>query len=50
MGVKVREKVKGSRVWWLFIDHGGKRKAKCVGDKKAAELAATKIRAKYTGS
>jgi integrase len=46
MGVRVREKVKGSKVYWLFINHGGRRKAKCVGDKKAAELAATKIRAK----
>jgi integrase len=46
MGVKVREKVKGSKVYWLFIDHASKRKAKRVGDKKAAELAATMIRAK----
>ena len=46
MGVRVREKVKGSKVYWLFINRGGRRKAKCVGDKKAAELAATKIRAK----
>jgi integrase len=46
MGVKVREKIKGSKVYWLFINHNGQRKAKCVGDKKAAELVATKIRAK----
>jgi integrase len=46
MGVRVREKVKGSKVYWLFINHHGRRKAKRVGDKKAAELAATKIRAK----
>ena len=46
MGVKVREKAKGSKVYWLFINHRGQRKAKRVGDKKAAELAATKIRAK----
>jgi integrase len=46
MGVKVREKVKGSKVYWLFIDHASKRRAKRVGDKKAAELAATQIRAK----
>jgi hypothetical protein len=46
MGVKVREKTKGSKVYWLFINYNGQRKAKCVGDKKAAELAATKIRAK----
>src|SRR5437870_6473472 len=47
MGVKVREKVKGSKDWYLFINHQGQRRAKRVGrDKKAAELAATKIRAK----
>src|SRR5262245_28709455 len=50
MGVKVREKVKGSGEWWLFINHKGLRKAKRVGTgkpgKKAAELAATQIAAK----
>ena len=44
--MKVREKRKGSRVWWLFIDHQGRRKARRVGDRKAAELAAIKIRAR----
>src|SRR5712692_3861219 len=43
MGVKVKQ-WKGA--YWLFIDYRGRRKAKRVGDKKAAELAATKIRAK----
>ena len=43
MGVKVKQ-WKGA--WWLFIDHHGKRKARRVGDRKAAELAATQIRAK----
>ena len=39
MGVRVREKVKGSGEWWIFIDHQGKRKAKKVGrDKRLAEL------------
>jgi len=28
MGVKVREKPKGSGVWWIFIEHQGRRKAK----------------------
>ena len=50
MGVKVREKVKGSGEWWLFINHQGRRKAKRVGTgrsgKKAAELAALKISAR----
>ena len=44
--MKVREKRKGSRVWWLFIDYQGRRKARRVGDRKAAELAAIKIRAR----
>lgn len=43
MAVKVRD-WKGA--WWLFIDYKGRRKAKRVGDKKAAELAAVKIRAR----
>jgi integrase len=34
--------------WWVFIDHKGKRKAKCVGSKQAAETAAKKIEAKLT--
>jgi integrase len=50
MGVKVREKVKGSKVYWLFIDHNGQRKAKRVGTgkagRKAANSAAEKIAAK----
>jgi integrase len=36
MGVKVREKVKDSGVWWVFINHQGKRKSKQVGAKKSA--------------
>jgi integrase len=50
MGVKVREKVKGSGEWWVFINHQGRRRAKRVGvgksGKKAAELAALKISAR----
>ncbi len=45
MGVRVREKTKGSGVYWLFINHNGRRKAKRVGDKKAADLAKIKIQA-----
>jgi integrase len=37
MGVKVREKVKGSGVWWLLICHQGKRTSRMIGSKKAAE-------------
>lgn len=45
MGVTVREKVKGSGAWWVFVNHDGKRKSKLVGDKKAAKEAARKIEA-----
>jgi integrase len=27
MGVKIREKVKGSGVWWVFVNHRGERAA-----------------------
>jgi len=46
MGVKVRERPKGSGIWWVFIDHQGRRKAKRVGDKKTALEVAKKIQAK----
>src|SRR5712691_6517919 len=45
MAVKVKQH-KGK--WWVFIDHKGKRKAKCVGSKQAAETAAKKIEARLT--
>jgi Site-specific recombinase XerD len=47
MGVTVREKVPGSGVWWIFINHHGKRKSKKVGRdcRKAVEVA-KKIEAK----
>ena len=49
MGVKVKEKVKGSGEWWIFIDHKGKRKSKKIGhDKRIAQEAAKKIEAKLT--
>lgn len=49
MGVKVRERPKGSGIWWIYIDHQGTRKAKKVGkDKKLAMEAAKKIEAKLT--
>ncbi|HSL99640.1 MAG TPA: tyrosine-type recombinase/integrase [Candidatus Limnocylindria bacterium] len=41
MGVKVREWKKG--VWWILIDHKGKRKSVKVGSKEAAKAAARKI-------
>jgi len=41
MAVKVRFH-KGA--WWLFIDHHGRRKAKCVGDKETAQKVARVVR------
>jgi hypothetical protein len=44
MAVKVKQH-KGK--WWIFIDHKGKRKTKCIGtSKRAAEEVAGKIEAK----
>jgi integrase len=43
MATKVRQK---NGKWWVFIDHKGKRKAKCVGDKRAAERLKAKLDAK----
>lgn len=43
MAVKVRQK---DGKWWIFIDHKGKRKARCIGDKRAAEQVKAKLDAK----
>jgi integrase len=43
MAVKLKQR-KGK--WWVYIDHNGKRKAKCVGDKRAAQHVADTIAAK----
>ncbi|MDY6987943.1 MAG: site-specific integrase [Thermodesulfobacteriota bacterium] len=48
MGVKVREKVKGSGEWWVFINHQGRRKSKRVGSEDLALEVAKKIEAKLT--
>src|SRR4030042_1513317 len=49
MGVKVKERPEGSGIWWIFIDHSGKRKAKKIGkNKRVAMEAAKKIEAKLT--
>lgn len=46
MGVIVRQKLKGKgNPWWVFISHHGRRKSRLVGDKVAAETAASQIRA-----
>lgn len=39
MGVTIREKPKGSGVWWVFINDKGRRQAKRVGSKAAAKEA-----------
>ena len=44
MAVKVRKR---KELWWVYIDHNNKRKAKCIGpSKRAADQVAEKIRAK----
>jgi integrase len=42
MAVKVREKVKGSGEWWVFIDHKGKRKSQKIGPDRQLALEAAK--------
>lgn len=44
MAVKVREKVKDSGEWWVFISHQGKRRSKKIGDKRTANAVARKVR------
>jgi integrase len=44
MGVKVRHH-RGA--WWLFIDRGGKRKAKRIGDRATANRVAQAIRERF---
>ena len=46
MGVKIREKPKGSGIWWVRIRHNGRDKSKKIGDKKLAMEVAEKLHAK----
>jgi integrase len=46
MGVTVRERTKGSGVFWVFVTHRGRRRAKRVGDRKAAEAVGSQLRAR----
>jgi len=48
MGVTIREKIKDSGEWWVFINHKGRRTSRKVGDRKAAREAARKIQARLT--
>jgi integrase len=43
MGITVRERPKDSGVYWVFINHNGRRKAKKVGDKKTAVAVAKRV-------
>ena len=43
MGVTIRKK--GGR-WYVFVNYEGKRKAKCVGTRAAAEKVKTVLEAK----
>jgi integrase len=43
MGVQVREKPNGSGIWWIFINHHGKRKSKRVGTNKIEVVRLAKI-------
>lgn len=47
MAVKIRQRPDGSGIWWIFIDHHGRRKAKKIGrDKRLAQEVARKIEAR----
>ena len=44
MAVTVREKVQGSKVWWVFVNHKGRRLSKRVGDRATANSLAKEMR------
>lgn len=46
MGIKVREKQKGSGEFWIFINHEGRRKSVKVGSLAVAEEVAERLTAK----
>ena len=46
MGVNIRQKPTGSGIWWVFINHHGKRKSKKIGSKKDAKYWQKKFQAK----
>ena len=46
MAVIVREKVKGSGEWWVFINHKGKRRSKKIGDKRSANAVKREVEAR----
>jgi integrase len=44
MGVSIREKIKGSGEWWVFVRYAGARVSEKVGDFETAEDAAKEIK------
>ena len=46
MGVTVREKVKGSGDWWVFVAWHNRRTSRRIGDRRAAERVASQLRAR----
>lgn len=46
MGVKLREKVQGSGVWWVFVNHNGERSSSLIGSEKAAKRVKEDLEAK----
>jgi len=48
MGVAVREKSKGSGIWWVFIIANDRKLSRRIGDKKLALEVADKIKARMT--
>jgi integrase len=44
VGIVVREKVRGSGIYWVFVTWRGQRRAKRVGDRAAAEAVASQLR------
>jgi integrase len=46
VGVRVREKIEGTGIYWVFINHNGQRSSKCVGREKTAQKVAEMIQAR----
>ena len=46
MSVSIREDVKESGIWYVYITVNGRRRAKKIGSKRVAKEVAAKIRAK----
>jgi integrase len=46
MGVRVREKIPGSGVWWVFVSHNRRRKSRKIGTEKNARKFAEMLQAK----